>query len=161
MKKVLTLIGLVALVLGLVTVFLPFATGIEMSADGTVESIAAYNFVFGSKYDRFAREPNGAMIAAFSLNLIAILFCLLGFVFLVPEGTKKFGSFLLFVGGGCALATGIIYILAKQILNLEAMIEIKNATFALKFGFIGAGIGGLAAGALGLAGGFLGMASKK
>ena len=161
MKKVLTLIGLVALVLIGATALLPIATGIERVAGSSVEAYRAYDFVFSNPANYYTRESNGTMIAAFSLNLIAILFCLLGFVFLVPEGTKKFGSFLLFVGGGCALATGIIYILAKQILNLEAMVEIKNATFALKFGFIGAGIGGLAAGALGLAGGFLGMASKK
>ena len=156
-NKLLPIIGLAALVLAIATIIFPVFPGIERVAAGTTETFRAYDFVFGNSAIAYAKESNGAMIGAFILNIIALVFCLAGTIFVLADGTKKFGAFLLIVGGGSVLATGIIYILAKSIIDFSYP---ATATFNLKFGFLGSGIAGIASGALGLFGGFLGMASK-
>jgi len=117
------------------------------------ETLAAYDFVFGNKTQSLTINGYGALIAAFVMLVVAIVFILLALL-MGFSSSIKFAGFLAFVGGLLAIASGVIFILAKVIVGLDA-------SYAIQWGFIGGAVAALATGLLAGFSGIVGLKAKE
>jgi hypothetical protein len=130
------LIGFVAFVLTIGALLFLFGTGISVIANkGNADpsNLMGYYFIFGNNAQQV--YTLGAMVAAWTLSLIAVVFQLLGLFFSFGEG-KKFAAFLNVVSALCLIATAVIYFLATKV---EGNFLTGDVTYKLGWGFIAAG----------------------
>lgn len=126
------LIGLLALLATLGAFLFPLAPGLKDTINN--EGYMGYNFVFSNDAQGMV-DPNGGLIAAFSLMVIAAVFQAFGFIFSFGEGGRKFAAFLHIVGGLCMVATAVLFFLAKVMVGNF----LPGANIVLAWGFIVAG----------------------
>lgn len=151
--------GLIAALLCLAAFLFPIAPGVIRTTGDIVEYIRGYDFVFTNDAIMLEQtlEANGGMIAAFVLLIIGAVFAVFGLL-LPLTGSTKFSGFLDVIAGLCFLATGIIFVLALQILGLS---DANNYTWSLGYGFLVAGIAAALGGVIELVIGFAGMTGKQ
>lgn len=136
MKKklsLLTLLGLIVVLLGVIVFVAPVGTGLHatLRIPGTSKpSIdwTGYTVIFGNKADAWIREAASANVAAFTVLVIGVVFEALATALLIPNpnGSKKFSGFLFVVGGLLELVFGIILLCAKSTTGLAGNEVIKN-----------------------------------
>jgi hypothetical protein len=117
------------------------------------ETLMAYDFIFGNKTQALTNNGYGALIAAFVMLVVAFAFILLALLMGFSSGIK-FAGFLAFVAGLLAIASGVIFLLAKNIVNADA-------SYAIQWGFLGAAVASLATGLLAGVSGIVGLKSKE
>lgn len=152
MKKNSGLFSLAALLIlcaTLATFLFPLGAGLAR-ADGS-EAYQGYNFVF-SNDAQGVYSPNGGMIAAFVLLVIAAVFQMTGFVFSFGQGGRKFAAFMEILAGLCVVACAVIFFLGHVIIGdfLGSAAPMK-----LGWGFIAAGASSAVSAILSLVSGVL------
>jgi hypothetical protein len=149
------LLAFIALIAGIAALLLPIGPGFMRTYGnaGYTETFVAYDFVFGNKTQTLTVNGYGAMIAAFVLLIIAASFeafaLLLGF-----SSSVKFGGFLACVAGICAIVSGVIYILAKQVVGVDS-------SYTMQWGFLGGAIAALVSGLVSGVAGVLAFKAKQ
>ena len=163
MKKSTSIFGilvLLAAVLCLGALLLPLGAGFVRTVDGGgsayTETFRAYDFVFGNKTQDLTVNGYGAFIAAFVMLVVAAAFIVLALLMGFGSSTK-FGGFLAFVAGLLAIASGVLYVLAKPIVAANAT---NYPNLVLSWGFIGAGVAAVACGLASCVGGVLAFKAK-
>jgi hypothetical protein len=142
------LIGLVALLATLCAFLFPLAPGLVDASTG--DALRGYNFIF-SNDAQGSYDPNGGLIGAFSLMVIAAVFQLFGFIFSFGEGGRKFSAFMHIVAGLCMVAAAVLFFLAKVMVGSSFL---PGADLKLGWGFIAAGISAAISGLLSCGAGF-------
>jgi hypothetical protein len=142
------LIGLVALLATLCAFLFPLAPGLVDAKTG--DALMGYNFIF-SNDAQGSYDPNGGLIAAFALMVIAAVFQLFGFVFSFGEGGRKFAAFMHIVAGLCMVATAVLFFLAKIMIGTSFL---PGAELHLGWGYIASGISAAVSGLLSCGSGF-------
>ena len=114
------------------------------------EWFRAYDFVFGNKTQTITVNGYGALIAAFVMLMVAALFVIIALLMNFTSSTK-FGGFLNVVVALLCIASGVLFLLSKQVAGLDN-------TYTIQWGFL---IGGAAAIASGLTAGVSGVLAMK
>lgn len=180
-KSFTLLLGLVAAVLGIITLLLPLATAYTGKVstplgEATAVVSSAYCFIFGAtakatgKFGGVQTTTDGKLYRPASLALVGWILIVLALVAVVAAiytvyAKKRFGKFAFFGAALLFIVGGVLLFCVKEQLCLASVsdpsslskdaIEAATSKMTLGFGFIGTGIAGILSGiASGVAGVF-------